>query len=169
MISRKLHIGASVRAEGWELLDIHPGPHVDHVCDAGDLARFSDGSFSELYASHVLEHFDFTASLPAALREWRRVLCPGGRIYISVPDLEVLARLFLLKGRLSLDERLFVVRMIFGGHIDKHDYHLAGLDEELLTRFLAEAGYANIRRVARFGLFDDAAVPSIVAECEPLL
>ena len=154
--TRQLHIGGQVRKEGWEVLDANAAPHVDHVCDAGDLSRFPDGSFAALYASHVLEHFDFTASLPAALREWRRVLCPGGRMYVSVPDLETLARLFLLKGRLSLDERFFVVRMIFGGHVDKHDYHLVGLDEEMLTAYLRQAGFANIRRVAEFGLFEDS-------------
>jgi predicted SAM-dependent methyltransferase len=153
--SRRLHIGGTVRTEGREVLNVLPGPHVDHVCDAGDLSRFPDGCFACLYASHVLEHFDFTASLPAALAEWRRVLCPGGRIYVSVPDLEVLARLFLLKGRLSLDERFFVMKMMFGGHVDDHDYHLVGLDESLLGRYLQRAGFVNMRRVEDFGLFDD--------------
>jgi len=155
LAARRLHIGGEVRTEGWEVLDILPAPHVDHVCDAGDLSRFPDGTFASLYASHVLEHFDFKGSLAVALAEWHRVLCPGGRLYVSVPDLETLARLFLLKGRLSPDERFFVMRMMFGGHVDQHDYHLVGLDEELLARYLRQAGFSNIRRVDSLGQFDD--------------
>ncbi len=152
---RNLHIGGKVRKEGWEVLDITPGPHVDHVGDAADLSRFPDDSFGAVYASHVLEHFDFTGSIFVALAEWRRVLRPGGRIYLSVPDLEALARLFLLKDRLSLDERFNVVTMIFGAHVDQHDYHRAGLDEQLLAAYLRRTGYTNICRVPNFGLFDD--------------
>jgi predicted SAM-dependent methyltransferase len=76
--------------------------------------------------------------LQAGLREWHRVLAPGGRLYVSVPDLAVLAKLFLTEG-LSLDDRLFVVRMIFGGHVDAHDYHQMGFDLDLLATFLREA------------------------------
>jgi predicted SAM-dependent methyltransferase len=154
-MTRRLHIGGIVRKDGWEVLNALSGPHVDHVGDAGDLSRFPDESFSELYASHVLEHFDYTASLPAVLAEWRRVLTPGGTLFVSVPDLEVLARLFLLKEQLTLDQRFFVVRMIFGGHVDKYDYHLVGLDEALLSGYLRRAGFARIRRVADFGMFED--------------
>ena len=45
--------------------------------------------------------------------------------------------------------------MLFGGHIDKHDYHLVGLNEEFLTGFLIACGYVKIRRVPELGLFDD--------------
>jgi len=47
------------------------------------------------------------------------------------------------------------MRMIFGGHIDKYDYHLVGLNEEFLTGYLHAAGFVGIRRVANFGFFDD--------------
>jgi len=61
------------------VLDANPGPFVDHVGDAGDLSRFETGTFAAVYASHVLEHFDYKDGLVAALREWNRVLAPGGR------------------------------------------------------------------------------------------
>jgi len=47
------------------------------------------------------------------------------------------------------------MRMIFGGHIDEYDYHVVGLNEEFLTVFLKRAGYENILKVDRFGLFND--------------
>jgi predicted SAM-dependent methyltransferase len=155
-MTRKLHIGGSVKAEGWEVLDANPAPHVDHVGNANDLSRFADGTFAEIYASHVLEHLDFTGELVNALNEWHRVLLPGGRVSISVPDLDILANLMLDKQHLTLEDRVSVMRMIFGGHIDKYDYHKVGLNEEFLASLLEFAGYVNIKRVKEFGLFKDS-------------
>lgn len=154
-MTRKLHIGGWVRAEGWEILDANPAPHVDHVGNANDLSRFADGTFAEIYASHVVEHLDFVGELQATLKEWNRVLAPGGRVLISVPDLDVLAKLILDKDRLNVEERFHVVRMIFGAHADKYDYHMVGLNEEFLAGFLEAAGYVRMRRVEEFGLFED--------------
>jgi predicted SAM-dependent methyltransferase len=154
-VARKLHIGGQVRTAGWEVLDANPGPCVDHVGNAGDLSAFADDSFEQLYASHVLEHFDYQGQLIKTLTEWRRVLVPNGTLCVSVPDLDVLARLFLDRTLLSWQERFLVMRMIFGGHIDKYDYHLVGLNEEFLTSYLQAAGFVNFRRVSDFGLFND--------------
>jgi predicted SAM-dependent methyltransferase len=154
-MTRKLHIGGHSEAVGWEVLDANPGPVVNHVCNAGDLQRFADDTFSEIYASHVAEHFDYKNDLLSTLKEWRRVMTPGGTLYVSVPDLDVLARLFLDRASLSFQDRFMVMRMIFGGHTDKHDYHLVGLNEEFLTDVLRAAGFIGARKVADFGLFRD--------------
>ena len=155
-MGRKLHIGGWTRVEGWEVLDALPGPHVDHVGKADDLTRFPDATFAGVYASHVLEHLDYMGELQKALAEWKRVLQPGGRIYVGVPDMDVLARLYLEKEFLSFEQRFHVMRIMFGGHTNQFDYHVVGLNEEFLRRYLTEAGYVNIKRVEKFGLFDDA-------------
>lgn len=152
---RRLHIGGQVRKDGWEVLDANPGPVVDHVGNANDLSRFADGTFAEIYASHVVEHLDYKDELARTLKDWHRVLAPGGRLYVSVPDMDVLAELFLAKDQLSLEERFFVMRMMFGGHVDRYDYHVVGLNEEFLGEFLELAGFDNVRRVGDFGLFED--------------
>ncbi len=54
-----MHIGGTVRTEGWEVFSIEDGPHVDHIGNAKDLSRFDNNTFIEIYASHVLEHFDY--------------------------------------------------------------------------------------------------------------
>ena len=83
------------------------------------------------------------------------MLKPSGTLYVSVPDLDVLARLFLDLSLLSSAERFLVVCMIFGGHDDAYDYHLVGFNEEILTDFLRGAGFTEMRRVSGFGLFND--------------
>ena len=165
-MSRRLHIGGQVRTAGWEVLDAITGPCVDHVGNAGDLSAFADDSFEQLYASHVLEHFDYQGQLLSALTEWRRVLAPNGMLCVSVPDLDVLARLFLDRTLLTPQDRFLVMRMIFGGHIDKYDYHLVGLNEEFLASYLHTAGFIGIRRVSEFGLFNDTS--SMVLKGNPI-
>jgi len=154
-MARRLHIGGTIKSDGWEILNAKPAPYVDHVCNANDLSQFSDNTFTEIYASHIVEHLDYIDELQNTLLEWNRVLVPGGKIFISVPDLDVLAGLILEKSKLTINDRFFVMRMIFGGHVDKYDYHVAGLNEEFLTKFLNDSGFINIQRVQEFGLFVD--------------
>lgn len=155
MENRKLLIGGEEKAEGWEILNILPGKHVDHIGDAKDLSCFADGVFNEIYASHVLEHFDHNGTIDIALVEWNRVLRSGGTLYVSVPDMDVLSDLFLAKDKFTANDRFKIMRMIFGGHTNEHDYHYIGLNEEFLTFYLRQTGFVNIKKVERLGLFND--------------
>jgi predicted SAM-dependent methyltransferase len=74
----KLHIGGWERRNGWLIVDINPGPHVDHIGNCNDLSFLRDGTCSEVYASHVLEHLGYNGELQKALREIYRVLKLGG-------------------------------------------------------------------------------------------
>jgi predicted SAM-dependent methyltransferase len=150
----KLHIGSRARAEGWKNLDIEPGPEVDYIGDCKDLAQFASDSVDAIYASHVLEHLSYQKEILRALKEWRRVLKPGAPVMISVPNLEILCRLFL-DPQLKAEHRFYLMRIMFGGQIDPHDFHRVGFNWEFLGSFLAEAGYSDIRRVQEFGLFED--------------
>lgn len=158
-MTRRLNIGGQARADGWEILNANPAPYVDHVCNANNLSQFANNTFAEIYASHVVEHLDYVNELETTLKEWLRVLAPGGRLYISVPDIDVLAGLILDK-QLSVNERFHVMCMMFGGHVDKFDYHVVGLNEEFLSIFLEAAGYTNIQKVREFGMFCDTSSTS---------
>lgn len=155
---RRLHIGGRTKAEGWEILDALERPEVDHVGNARDLSRFSDATFDAVYASHVLEHFSYVRDLLPVLREWNRVLVPGGTLYASVPDMDTLAELFLLRESISMEDRWMVQRMMFGGQVDDYDFHHVGLNEEFLAAFLRDAGFVDLRRVDDFGLFQDTSL-----------
>jgi predicted SAM-dependent methyltransferase len=100
-----------------------------------DELAFADSSVVAIYASHVLEHASYnTAMLNATeqhytsgtsrrgpsdlrrtLREWHRVLKGGGALFVSVPDLRALAKLFVDDSiGLDANERFFVMRVMYG-------------------------------------------------------
>jgi predicted SAM-dependent methyltransferase len=53
--------------------------------DCRDLKWFRDGVLDYVYSSHVLEDFQ-ESETELILREWMRVLRPGGRIVLLLPD-----------------------------------------------------------------------------------
>ncbi len=152
--NRKLHIGGKIKHDDWEVLSLSDADYVEHKMNANDLSTFEDGTFSALYASHVLEHFDYQVELLGTLKEWHRVLKGSGKLYVSVPDLEILCKLFI-EPSLSPDEKFHVMRIMFGGHVDEHDYHVVGLDFIFLRSYLQEVGFSKIERVRSFGIFHD--------------
>jgi predicted SAM-dependent methyltransferase len=91
-----LNLGCGQRFHrAWHNLDLAP---ADLSVRAWDVARplpFADGAFDAVYHSHLLEHLPRT-SATAFLRECRRVLKPGGILRVVVPDLEGIARQYLL-------------------------------------------------------------------------
>lgn len=149
----RLHIGGIESKPGWKILNALPGKDVDFLGDINDLSEFATASVEEVYASHVLEHVGQGAIL-RVLQEIHRILKPGGRVMISVPDMEVLCALHL-EFKNHLEQRIHVMRMMFGGQTDAYDFHYIGLDFELLANYLAEAGFSEIERVNGFGLFND--------------
>ena len=90
----KLHIGGKEKKEGWKILNIQKADEVDFVGDISNLDQFGDNSFEEIYASHVIEHVD-QKNIKKTLKGISRILENNGKFYISVPDLDVLCRIFI--------------------------------------------------------------------------
>ena len=72
---------------GYEVvrLDIDPSTNPDIVASMTDMGDI--GPFDAVYCSHSLEHL-YPHEVPVALSEFFRVLKPGGKLIILVPDLE---------------------------------------------------------------------------------
>lgn len=150
----QIHLGGWEVKEGWTIVNVEDRPGVDVLGNCMDLSMFPDGSAVEIYASHVYEHLGYQKELPTALNEAHRVLMPGGRLRVAVPDLEVLCQLFL-KSTHDINEHFFVQRMIMGGQIEPFDFHKTGFSFPILSVYLAKNGFKDIRRVPDFGLFED--------------
>jgi len=151
---QRLHIGGIERREGWLILNAVPGDYVDIIGDVRDLSRFSENSFVEIYASHVLEHIA-QPEMVNTLKGIRRILAPGGKLYVSVPDLDALCWLFL-QPDFQVRQKYQIMRMMYGGQTDAFDYHAIGLNFEFMADFMASAGFKSVEQVPSFGLFNDA-------------
>lgn len=119
-------------------------PHVHHIRRLDDLSPFADSTVNFIYASHCLEHFEY-GGVPTVLREWRRVLQPGGIARISVPDFDTMVDAYVQGGRKVPDIEVYLL----GGHGNKYNYHLALFNEARLSSLLIEAGFSQVRRWER--------------------
>jgi len=82
-----VNIGAGrLGKPGWVNVDAFPGPHVSCVYDCRKQLPFEDGSVRAIFCEHFFEHIDYTEEVPRFLSECRRVLEPGGRLRLIVPD-----------------------------------------------------------------------------------
>lgn len=83
---------ASSYFAGWRQIriDVDPATAPDVLASITDLSAVADGSVDAVWAAHCLEHL-YAHEVPAALREFRRVLAPEGFACIIVPDLQAIA------------------------------------------------------------------------------
>ena len=93
-----LNLGGFHKHEGWINVNIQPSSYghgyvAEVLRDIGDLYGIPDNTVDALYCSHALEHMKI-AQLEATLDEWSRALNPGGLLFLSVPDLKVMARYY---------------------------------------------------------------------------
>ena len=135
----RLDLGAGDdRREGYFSVDLRADV-ADVLADVTRLP-FADASVSGLVASDLLEHFpaDRTATV---LAEWRRVLAPGGKLTLRVPNLLALAQLLVQHPHTRPD----VIRNIYGGHRwgpdGAWDAHHTGWAPEMLHEELCRAGF----------------------------
>lgn len=126
----KLNIGAGrTPIEGFTNLDRQTGT------EAYPLPQYEDGSVDEIRASHILEHFAFE-EVPKVLTEWVRVLKPGGRIRIAVPNFDWIAD--------HRDDPKFAYYMM-GGQTDENDFHRSLFTSAQLEKLMADVGLAEVK------------------------
>jgi SAM-dependent methyltransferase len=71
-------------------LDIDPDAQPDIVASITDMSMVDSDSMDGIFSSHNLEHL-YSHEVPLALREFFRVLKPGGVAIIRVPNLQAVA------------------------------------------------------------------------------
>ncbi len=93
------------RDEWRELrFDIDPDVKPDILGDMTDMAAVGDESVDAIWSSHNIEHL-YPHQVEVAFREFQRVLRPGGFVFITLPDIQAVAR-HVVEG--NLEEPLYV-------------------------------------------------------------
>ncbi len=119
---------------------------VDVIGTAEDLSAFDDGSLDFVIANHLLEHLEYPVR---ALREFTRVLKPGGLIFMALPDKRVTfdrSRQLTTTQHLVQEERMQSADEARWGHfVDWSigvDGHAPGPDAESRARHLQDINYS---------------------------
>ena len=149
----KLHIGGKEIKDGWKILNIQKFDGVDYQGDISDLSQFEDNSIDEIYASHVVEHVP-KKKIMETLKGVHRVLSTNGKFFISVPDMDILCKIFI-DPKASTKVKFHAMQRMFGGQIDEFDFHYFGWNLEFIRDFLFKAGFKKVDRVKSFSIFKD--------------
>lgn len=117
---------------------------VDAYVDSADVKAFmwdlpyEDNSVDVIFTSQALEHISKYQVIPT-LQEWYRVLKPGGRLQIIVPDLEWAVKFWLDRKDLP-DNVDWPMDIIFGLQSHDGEYHKTGFTPKILWQYLHLSG-----------------------------
>lgn len=151
----KLHLGCGRRVmDGWVNVDCFSAPGIDLIWDLRQPLPLKDGAAQLLYSEHVIEHLYFDEAR-GFLAECFRLLKPGGRFRLGMPDAEIYYRAYVegkpeffaslahLGGSTeALDTPNRVINHMFrmGGH------HFFAWDFETLKKELERAGFTGVEK-----------------------
>lgn len=125
------------------------GNKPDLVCDLRHLAPLPDAYADEILSVHVIEHFWRWEALDV-LKEWVRVLKPGGTMILECPNIESACRAFLanpaIKAGMGPESR-DAMWVFYGDPAWRDPYmvHRWGYTPGSLAGLMREAGLRNIR------------------------
>ncbi|HMQ75511.1 MAG TPA: methyltransferase domain-containing protein [Flavobacteriales bacterium] len=172
----QLTISALIRNAGWQVrrvpagkrfLDVGCGTNthaefvnLDYIWSPGidvcwDIVRrtypFPDGRFEGIYTEHCLEHIPLEAC-ERNLREFHRMLKPGGRVRIVVPDGEMLIDIYKDRRnggsrRMPHEDGYDTMMQCINGVFRNHG-HLFIYDLETMKLLLERSGFRNVERMA---------------------
>jgi len=133
-----------------DVVEARAGMRPDVICDLHDLAPFAADSADEILSVHVVEHF-WRWEVRDVLREWVRVLKPGGRMIIECPNILSACRTFLENPEQFAreDQNGQRTMWVFYGDPKWKDplmIHRWGYTPESLKALLGEVGLADVRQ-----------------------
>ena len=146
----KLHLGCWQRyIPGFVHIDLCDFEHIDYKRNIDDLSIFNNNSVTLIYSSHSFEYFDRKKGIKV-LKEWLRVLRPGGILRMAVPDFDALINIYSKTGNLEI-----ILGPLFGRmkietdlkeNISKYIYHKTIYNFKDLKILLKSCGFKNIKK-----------------------
>lgn len=142
----KLHLGCGKRyIPGFIHIDIANFDHIDYRISVDNLSVIESNSCSLIYASHVFAYFDRSEAI-GVIKEWYRVLRPGGLLRMAVPDFRQQVKLYEITENLD---------RLLGGLYGRMEIEIPGekktvylktvYDFPSLKRVLENGGFMNVR------------------------
>lgn len=164
----KLHLGSGpTRLPGWINIDAHP---AELSLDLRWGLPFKAESADYVFMSHVFEHFYYPDEALGVLQEMHRVLAPGGRVRLIVPDIELCIQAYCNKDEAFLANRQHTWTwwpqaatrledfLAYAGAGPRASHflegHKFGYDFETLAHALTQAGFSDVVRSSYMGSQD---------------
>lgn len=148
----RLNIGAGKRRlPGYTGVDVVQRDSVDIVAEAHAIP-LPDGCADEVLAVHLLEHV-FEWQAPDLLREWHRLLKPGGALVLEMPDILKACRNLLEQRRIGKHVDQAHMWAIYGDQTlnDPLMMHKAGWWFDRLKPVVEGVGFVDVvERETRF-------------------
>lgn len=133
-----------------DIMEECPVPGMPYM--KGDIRKlpFEDNTADLIFTCHVIEHF-WPWDLQEILKEWKRVLKPGGLLVTECPNVHGAAQI-LMAAMEKQDNKLYTAAMfaLYGDprpefrHIEQR--HKWGYTPHTLCNILEEAGYVKARQ-----------------------
>ncbi|MEK6748986.1 MAG: methyltransferase domain-containing protein [Pseudomonadota bacterium] len=150
----RLNLGCGDKIlSGYTNVDVAPsrnGKTPDVICDLHKLTPFEDDSVDEILSVHVVEHF-WRWEIVDVLKEWVRIMKPGGKMIVECPNLLSACEEFLkdpdkFSGPGQEGQRTMWV--FYGDPMwrDPLMIHRWGYTPRSLAQVLAEAGLTKLRQ-----------------------
>lgn len=159
----RLEVGSGVNPyPGYVHLDAIPGmPELNILCDMQvEKIPVADQSCAEVLANHVIEHVSWRG-VGKMVKEWARVLIPGGVLNLRTPDLEFICRSYL-EGKTTPEwpEDEHAMKLVFGqvgpaewanikilsGQDNEYNFHKVCFDFGMMKSLLERNGFKDIQR-----------------------
>jgi SAM-dependent methyltransferase len=151
---KKLNLGCGDKIlPGYVNVDVaasRRGLKPDVLCDLHKLTSFEDNTVDEILSVHVVEHF-WRWEVVDVLREWVRVLKPGGVMILECPNLvsacqELLQNPDIATGPGQEGQRSMWVFYGDPAWKDPLMIHRWGYSPRSLGQIMHEAGLVNLRQ-----------------------
>nr|WP_315491340.1 methyltransferase domain-containing protein [uncultured Rhodoferax sp.] len=164
----KLHLGSgATRLPGWVNIDAYP---AELSLDLRWGLPFDPQSADYVFMSHVFEHLYYPEESSGVLRDIHRVLSPGGRLRLIVPDIELCIRAYSEHDTAFMENRQHTWAwwpaaatrledfLAYAGAGPRASHflegHKFGYDFETLSHALRAAGFSDIQRSSYMGSQD---------------
>ncbi|MES2910621.1 MAG: methyltransferase domain-containing protein [Pseudomonadota bacterium] len=143
----RLNIGAgNKRMPGYTGIDAVERPAADIVAPAWAIP-LDDGVADEILAVHLWEHF-YRWQCDMVIKEWHRLLKPGGDLCLELPDFWKCCENVLSGVKAKHPDQLSMWG-VYGDPRDQDEFmcHRWGWTPATLTEFLTAAGFVDVRQV----------------------
>ena len=122
-------------------VDAPDAPEVDIVHILPEPLPFAEATIDRIISIATLEHFTIN-DMRLILKDFSRVLKPGGEVILSMPSLD---KIFAQYKKVGVTDE--VLRYLYGGQKDEYDVHLSCCDFDRFSRELSRCSFDDIEEV----------------------